>query len=30
MDFITNLWASKLGKIGIIAAVVIVIILIAT
>ncbi|SVC63546.1 uncharacterized protein METZ01_LOCUS316400 [marine metagenome] len=30
MDFITNLWASKLGKIGIIAAVAIVIILIAT
>jgi len=30
MDFISNIWASKLGKIGIIAGVIIVIILIAT
>ena len=30
MDFINNIWASKLGKIGVIAAVIIVIVLIAT
>lgn len=30
MDFISNIWASKLGKIGVIAAVIIVIVLIAT
>ena len=30
MDFITNIWASKLGKVGVIDAVIIVIILIAT
>ena len=29
MDFISNIWGSKLGKIGVIAAVIIVIILIA-
>jgi len=30
MDFINNIWASKLGKIGVIAAVIIVIVLTAT
>ena len=30
MDFINNIWESKLGKIGVIAAVIIVIVLIAT
>ena len=30
MDFINNIWASNLGKIGVIAAVIIVIVLIAT
>lgn len=30
MDFITNIWNTKMGKIGIIAAVIIVVVLIAT
>jgi len=30
MDFISNIWNSKMGKIGVIAAVIIIIVLIAT
>ena len=30
MDFITNIWNTKMGKIGIIAGVIIIVVLIAT